>query len=130
MRGDRRPEIDLDAIERAARIQMPDRVPKHHVIASQMLRAVILAEILFVVLSYLSCFLGFDLGALAGKAGIPTRAATLLIFAAPGLFIAVLAVMGLILADSPARRRWFAGACILGLVWALLGVFAAVVDLL
>jgi hypothetical protein len=130
MRGDRRPEIDLDAIERAARIQMPDPTPKHYVIASRLLQIVILADILFVLLSYVSCFLGFDPWWLTNKAGIPARLGTLLIFGAPGLFIAVLAVMGLILADSPGRRRWFTGAFILGTVWALLAVFAAVVDLL
>jgi hypothetical protein len=130
MKGDRHPEIDLDALERAARIRMPDRVPKHHVIASQMLRAVILLEILFVVGSYASCFLGFDPNWLTSKAGIPARLGALLVFGAPGLFIAVLAVMGMILADSNARRRWFVGACILGSVWALLAVLAVVVDLL
>jgi hypothetical protein len=127
MRGDRQPEIDLDAIERAARRQMPTRAPKHHVLASQMLRAVILAEILFVVLSYGSCFLGFDPAWLTSKAGIPAWLGTLLIFGAPGLFIAILAVMGLVLADSEARRRWFMGAFLLGVVWALLAVLAVVV---
>jgi heme/copper-type cytochrome/quinol oxidase subunit 4 len=128
MRGDPRPEIDLEAIERAARLHMPDRVPRHHVLASRILRVVILVEILFVLLAYGSCFLGFDPFWLTNQAGIPSRLGVLLVFGAPGLFIAVLAVMGLILADSESRRRWFMGAGILGLVWMLLAVFAAVVG--
>jgi hypothetical protein len=130
MRGDQRPEIDLEALERAAQVMQPYQPPRHHVLASRMLQTVIILEILFVLLSYATCFFGIDPNWLTRTAGIPARLGTLVVYGAPGLFIAILAILGAILADSNGRRRWFVGACILGAVWGLAGVFATIVDLL
>jgi hypothetical protein len=130
MTSERYPGLDIEALERAAQVRRPYQPPQHLVIASRLLQTIVLLEILFVVLSYGTCFLGFDPSWLARTTPIPPRLCTLLIFGAPGLCVAVLAIFGIVLADSTRRRRWFVGACVLGAIWGLTGVFATIVDLL